>query len=342
MKRVLIILLTASLFPVKFVTAQTAPDTLIVTFYNVENLFDTRDEPGKNDEEFTPTGERHWNSSLLHKKIAAIDKALLAAGNDNYPDLVGLAEVENLWVLQMLAKETDSTKINYRIIHKESPDPRGIDVAILYNPAKLKPLRYTVIPVKTGGPQAIASRDILHFTAIFRDETIHFFVNHWPSRSGGYLETTEKRDYAAETLRHYLDSLLVKEPNAKLLLMGDFNATPREPCFRVTLQVSLETPTDESVRLVNLSKPWVKAGKGTIKSGGTWDIFDQFICTANLLANHQKIHIATKKTIIVEAPFLLENDSRNLGMKPFRTYLGPAYHGGTSDHLPITTCIAMP
>ena len=311
-----------------------------IVFYNVENLFDTWDDPETADEEFTPFNERHWTKERFDDKIKMIYKSLISAGNGQFPDIIGLAEIENLWVIEQLISKTPLNKVQYGIIHKESPDPRGIDVALLYRIDKIKPIDYEFIPVYGEGKYNFKSRDILHFTAELGKEQIHFFVNHWPSRSGGYIETKEKRDITAKILRRNIDSLLVKNPDTNILLMGDFNATAREKCFTVILKALPYPGNNNASYLINLSTLWTKHADGTIRNGGQWEIFDQMICSYNMRSN-TSLKIETEQSGICNFDFLLEPDPTYLGKKPFRTYLGPMYHGGISDHLPVKICLSI-
>jgi predicted extracellular nuclease len=311
-----------------------------VVFYNVENLFDTKGDTETSDEEYSPSGERHWTNQRFGNKIKMIYKALITAGNGQFPDIIGFAEVENLWVIEQLIAKTPLDKVPYEIIHKDSPDPRGIDVALLYRKDRIKPIDYEHIPVSGEGKYKFRSRDILHFTAELGKEQIHFFVNHWPSRSGGYIETREKRGITAGILRKSIDSLLIKNPNANILLMGDFNATPDEKCFTSILKALPYPGNNEPSYLINLSTSWTKRADGTIRNSGQWEIFDQMICSNNLLSN-KTLKIETDQSGICNFDFLLEPDPTYLGKKPFRTYLGPVYHGGISDHLPVRIVISV-
>lgn len=311
-----------------------------IVFYNVENLFDTWDDPLTSDEEFTPLNVKHWTRQRFENKIKMIYKSLITAGNGQFPDIIGLAEVENLWVIEQLISKTPLNKVPYGIIHKESPDPRGIDVALLYRKDRIKPIDYEHISVLNVGKYDFKSRDILHFIAELEKEQIHFFVNHWPSRSGGYIETKAKRDITAQILRKSIDSLLIINPNANILLMGDFNATPKEKCFTTILKALPYPGNNNPFWLINLSTLWTKRADGTIRNGGQWEIFDQMICSYNLLSNNT-LKIESEQSGICNFDFLLEPDPTYLGKKPFRTYLGPTYHGGTSDHLPVKVCLSV-
>ncbi len=339
MKRVLKwILILAAISPTTNLPAK-AQTKYNIIFYNVENLFDTWDDPITPDEEFTPMSERHWTRERFEDKIKMIYKTLITAGNGQFPDIIGLAEIESLWVLEQLISKTPLNKVPYGIIHKDSPDPRGIDVALLFRKDRMRPIDYEFIPVSNEGKYSFKSRDILHFTAELGKEQIHFFVNHWPSRSGGYIETKEKRDITARILRNSVDSLLNKNPKTNILLMGDFNASPKEKCFTTILKALPYPGNNNPFYLINLSTLWAKHAEGTIRNAGQWETFDQMICSNNLFSNNT-LQIEIEQCGICNFDFLLEPDPTYLGKKPFRTYLGPRYHGGISDHLPIKFCIS--
>ena len=310
-----------------------------IIFYNVENLFDTWDDPLTSDEEFTPMNDRHWTRKRFEDKLKMIYKTLITAGNGQFPDIIGLAEVENLWVVEQLISQTPLKNVPYGIIHKESPDPRGIDVALLYRKDRVNPIDYQFIKVSSSGKYNLISRDILHFIAEIEKEQIHFLVNHWPSRSGGYVETVEKRNITAGILKSNLDSLFARNQNENILLMGDFNATPNEKCFTKLLKALPYPGNNDPSYLINLSTSWTKRAEGTIRNGGQWEVFDQMICSYNFL-NNKSFKVVTENSGICRFNFLLEPDPTFLGEKPFRTYMGPTYHGGISDHLPVKLCIS--
>jgi len=338
LRLMLCVLFASLLFAIPISGQNKQPEHFTVVFYNVENLFDPFDDPATNDSEFTPSGKNHWTISKLDKKIMMVYRALIAAAKGNYPDIIGLAEIENLWILEYLIKNTPLVEGKYGIIHKESPDLRGIDVALLYRKERVHPIDYDFFPVSDSKNGRFVSRDILLFKAALNGEPLHFFVNHWPSRSGGYLETLGKRRLAASIVRRTIDSLQTDNPQSKILLMGDFNATPDEECFVKTLKASLTLDPGDPTQLINLSQQWQMSGIGTIRTKGQWEIFDQFICTTSLL-NINELIIHPQETSICTVDFLLESDTRYLGKKPFRTLLGPVYHGGVSDHLPIATVL---
>ncbi len=331
--------LLAIILPLLIAEYAPAQNDHFIVFYNVENLYDTYDDPETDDEAFTPSGVNHWTIKKFNRKVLLIYKAIIAASKGQFPDIIGLAEIENLWVAEQLLSRTPFSRFPYGVIHKESPDPRGIDVALLYRKDRVHPVDLEFIKVSSPVKPVFASRDILHFTADLSGNRIHFFINHWPSRSGGQTETMEKRNIAARILRSRIDLLLMSEPSAIIILAGDFNATPREKCMTDILNAKPFNSAKLNDQLVNLSANWQKGNQGTIKRIGQWQIFDQFICSSNLI-NGGSVHIIPSKTEICKQSFLLESDKKYLGKKPYRTYLGPAYHGGVSDHLPIVTVLS--
>lgn len=299
-----------------------------IMFYNVENLFDTVDDPATNDDEFTPQGDRHWTSKKLDQKIERTAKVIIAAGTWDSPAIIGLCEVENLFVLEKLANHPLLKKAGYRIIHKDSPDHRGIDVAMLYRKDLFSPYDYTTIPILTEDGDAIATREILHVAGSFPyGIKYHLFINHWASRYGGLMETESTRKLAAERLKQAIANIQFSSPDANIICMGDFNDQPTDESICKILGASVSSLTDKSNSLINLSGNWNSEQTGTIKHQQEWTVFDQFIISKN-------IRSLTKASIFNEK-FLLEPDTKFTGYKPFRTYVGFRYNGGFSDHLPI-------
>jgi predicted extracellular nuclease len=309
-----------------------AENDLRVMFYNVENLFDPREDSITSDEEYQPTGMRGWTSSRLKQKQINISKVVLAVGGWDPPDLIGLCEVENFSVLYSLTNYTALKNFGYRIIHFDSPDPRGIDVALLYRPEKFRVLQS--IPVKIRFPFDTTSRtrDILYVRGIAcKRDTIDIFVNHWPSKFGGAMATISKRNYVASVMRKYADSLLSVNPNSNILIIGDLNESPFEEGVNKVLRAKMDSinlaPDDLYNMLAGVGLSWEK---GTIKFHETWDAIDHMIVSQSLLA-----HTTPHSLHIFDAPFLLQDDEAWFGKKPFRTYYGAKYIGGFSDHLPV-------
>jgi hypothetical protein len=310
-------------------------------FYNVENLFDTQNDPEKNDEEFLPDGNRRWTNTRFLQKINHISQVIVAAGEGDYPSVIGLSEIENQDVLESLLFHTSLGKLDYQVIHKESPDNRGIDVAFLYRKTRFKPLFFEAVPVKNTKDDKFKTRDILYVKGLIGSDTIHFFVNHWPSKSGGIGATKPLRALAASTLRLKTDSLLNLNKNCNIIIMGDFNDTPSDVSVKDVLGAKSPNEINSSNALYNLAIPLAIKGKGTNKFQGKWSLIDQIIVSGNLL-NGNRLKTSTGLFQIFSPDFLLENDETYLGKKPFRTYSGFKYNGGFSDHLPVLLDLKHP
>ena len=316
-----------------FFKTQAQNQKLAVVFYNAENLFDWKDNPLTMDDEFTPEGDRHWTFSRFEQKINNTSKVLLNAVGWDIPAIVGLCEIENRNVLELLTKETALKSIPYQIIHKESPDPRGIDVALLYNSDIFYPLTYEYLPLRNEDGGIRETREILYVSGILSEsDTIHVFVNHWPSRYSGLLETKPLRNNAAALLREKVDSVFVINKEAKIIIIGDFNDQPLDESIETHLNAK---GIDQSTSLIDLSDMWINTGIGTLKYQSQWYVFDQIIISSNLLDSGSGIYTKPQWATIVSDSFLLEPDERYGGIKPFRTYNGYQYKGGFGDHLPV-------
>lgn len=307
-----------------------------VMFYNVENLFDPYDDSLTRDEEFTPEGERYWTNYKFYDKLNKVYKVIMAVGRWEPPAVIGLSEVENRFVLDKLIDETPLKGFGYRIIHYESPDRRGIDVALLYSEELFTPLHDEAIGVRFPDDTAYHTRDILYVKGLVgQREMLHIFVNHWPSRYGGYLATVNRRNTAASILKHHTDSILAINPNSSIVMMGDFNDGPEDESFNIVLNAV--DPSDEAGLdtyynlMLTEQDDW---NYGTLKYRENWDIFDQIVVSGSLL-DQQGIDVFLDKAFIFHENFLLEEDERYLGLKPFRTFTGFRYNGGYSDHLPV-------
>ncbi|MBN1416808.1 MAG: endonuclease [Bacteroidales bacterium] len=308
-----------------------------IVFYNTENLFDTVDDSLTSDEEFLPGSALHWTYSRYKAKLEKVCKVIIATGGWNPPDVVGLGEIENSRVLQDLTDNTPLVKCEYRYIHKDSPDARGIDVALLYNPRTVRVIENIFIPVRFVVNAGKTTRDILYGKMIIRQrDTVHIFVNHWPSRSSGLLETEPARLYAAKILRLKIDSVFRTDPHQRVLVMGDFNDGPYDKSLIDGLQAKpvIESPLPGI--LYNLATDYEKSHKlGTHKYKGQWNMLDQIIVSGEMLIAGKGMK-TSKECFSVFAPsFLLTEDAIYLGSEPFRTYKGPIYKGGYSDHLPV-------
>ena len=281
--------------------------------WNLENYFDPYDDPATADEAFTPGGEHHWTRRKMVAKRNLTAKTIIASAEffgGRVPTIVGLCEVENKYVLKTLTEDTPLAKIGYKVLHRDSPDPRGIDVALLYDPARVRLLGSEFITIAE-----FATREIL-YAKVAMPDTLHIFVNHWPSKYSGARASEARRLAVAGALERKLDSLYAISSDAKIVVMGDFNDTPNSPSLKGLCEHS---------RLQNLS---AAGGGGTIRFKGKWELIDHLLASP---AAAQAIGSAQ----VFRPAFLLEDDKTFMGSKPRRTHVGPRYRGGASDHLPI-------
>jgi endonuclease/exonuclease/phosphatase family metal-dependent hydrolase len=306
-------------------------------FYNCENLFDAYDDSLTSDEEFLPEGERHWTNNRFYKKLQNTFKVILAVGEGEAPAIIGLCEIENRFVLEKLAFDTPLKNYDYRIIHHESPDRRGIDVGLLYRKNYFTPVHDEVINITFPFDTATRTRDILYTKGLLPNgDTLHIFVNHWPSRYGGYMPTLDKRNFAANILKNKTDSLFRTNPEALIVIMGDFNDGATDESISKILQAKNPGEKSSNSELYNLmlvkQEDWPF---GTLKYRESWDIFDQIIVSGKLLDDSSKVQVSQAGAKIFHSSFLLEPDETYLGQRLSRTYNGFKYAGGFSDHLPV-------
>ncbi|MDA3906290.1 MAG: endonuclease [Bacteroidales bacterium] len=300
-------------------------------FYNVENYFDPFDDTLSNDNEFLPEGIRNWNYSRFLKKRNNIYKTIMAVGGWEPPAIIGLCEIENRFVLNQLVYQTPFAKFDYRIIHEESPDRRGIDVALLFNPKTIQVIDHKAISIDFPFAPETKTRDILYVKGlVYNKDTLHIFVNHWPSRYGGELSSKARRVFVAQQLANHIDALLEKNNEAAIVVMGDFNDYSYNQSIKEELKAGKEL---NSSRLLNLM-PEKNYSMGTYKFDGEWGILDQIMVSPVLLLRYKSIFVL-KEAQIFDADFLLQEDAKYLGDMPHRTFLGMKYIGGFSDHLPV-------
>lgn len=286
---------------------------LRVVSYNVENLFDTKHDTLKNDSSFLPDAMHYWSYRRYQTKIDRIAQVIVnIAGWESIP-LVGLCEVENARCLRNLCYAL--RRFHYKYVHYDSPDERGIDVALLFDSTQITILHSQAIPIMLDNDP---TRDILYVSALYlHKDTIHTMVCHLPSQLGGATSTDWKRQRAKQIIQTTIDSILFHQPSAKIVVMGDMNTHPQDDLHGMT----------------NLMLPIQKTGYGTHKYQGIWTCLDQFYVSQS---------IATKATTTIFSPqWLLEEDSKYLDYKPHRTYIGYRYNDGYSDHLPIVLTITV-
>lgn len=318
------------LFPLQ--AQEEEPVLFQVMSYNVENCFDTADNPDVADEEFLPSGERYWTEGRYYRKLQHIAQVIQSAGGWNTPALVGLCEVENDSVMHHLLTRTSLRQLDYRYCITHGQDQRGINVALLYQRDQFRWLGAEEIEI-TLPQKERPTRNILHvWGEIQTSDTVDVFVCHMPSRSGGEIASRPKRLLAANRLRACVDSVLSIRTTPQCLIMGDFNDMPEDESLSVQLRAQA-FPMDEFVsdQLYNL----FYFGKGSYKYKGEWNQLDHFIVNGLLLDKKHSMHLQENGNSIYKPGFLLTEDKTGRGMRPFRTYYGFKYEGGYSDHLPL-------
>lgn len=308
-----------------------------ILFWNLENLYDPADDSLTLDDEFTAAGSRHWNWTRFARKLNNVAGTILAAGEWSPPALVGVCEIENRFVLNRLVFETPLARWKYKIVHHDSPDRRGVDAALLYRPDLFKVTASRTCRLRFPFDTAAQTREILVVTGILGGrDTLTTIINHWPSRRGGQLASQPRRIFAASVLRAIVDSILSRNSTANILITGDFNDEPDDRSLAETLRARKDTLLPADTALFNLIGLWSeKSGRGTIKYRDRWSTFDQIIVTGALLRGHSGLRIAARSATPFAAGFLTEDDPAYLGVRLNRTYTGPRYHGGFSDHLPV-------
>ncbi|MCK5856126.1 MAG: endonuclease [Bacteroidales bacterium] len=309
-----------------------------IMFYNVENLFDTKHDTLKYDQQFLPEGDYRWDKNKYWNKQKKIAQVITAVGGWEMPAIVGLAEIENKHTLINLCYNTQLKSTNYQTVHHESPDRRGIDVVFLYRREKFILLFDSAISIRFPFDTTSRTRDILYVKGVLLDaDTIHFVVTHWPSKYGGAFVTIPKRVYVAQQIRKLTDSIISINSNAKIIIMGDLNDAPDEESLIIGLKAVLPDSSSNNT-LFNLMLPLSKAGKGSHfykgPTGAEWNYIDQFVVSRELFQAKRRICLRNSKAYVFKASFLLEQNESGLDI-PFRTYIGRKYHGGFSDHLPI-------
>ena len=298
-----------------------------IAFYNLENFFDTRNDPYSLDDDFTPQGFKKWNESKFRRKIKKIARAISEIGlkdSDIQPVLVGIAEVENKEVIKSLLQAKQLRDIDYDFVHFDSPDERGIDTALIYNTAHFQVLHSDIAPLmvdNTNGDRDL-TRDILYVHGKLNQEEVHIFVNHWPSRREGADETSYKRIEAAETIIQKLDAIKGDNPNC--IIMGDFNDDPNSESIQRIIQTG---------QFINPMKQLLSPVSGSANYKGKWSLFDQILISHSFLNYEVDTHSFIKAEIFAPQ-FLKEWKGRYKG-NPFRTFAGKKYLGGYSDHFPV-------
>lgn len=325
----LLIISGAALFSCTSVKKSLLREYTVVS-YNVENLFDTVDDPKIPDEEFLPESEKKWDNERYQKKLSDLVQVISEVNPKELPEVVGLVEIENQTVLEDLINTGKLNGQGYAIIHKESPDYRGIDVALIYLKDAFTEISHETLPVVFPDDPQFKTRDILHVTGKMRNKTVHVFVNHWPSRIGGDDKTEPKRVLAASILKKKVDQILVVNPKARIIIMGDMNDEPANKSLNETLGAAT---TDSGAQLVNLMMPDDVAGKGTYFYNGNWNMLDNLVVSETVLKG-KGTQVEGKKGYIFSKDWMVYTN-KNGDQTPNRSYVGNKYVGGVSDHFPV-------
>ena len=314
------------------VTKYQGKRNLTVVFYNVENLFDTINEPGKTDGEFTPEGQNKWTKERYNKKVEDIAKVLGSINENELPEMIGLCEIENRKVLEDLVENHNLAKGKYQIVHYESPDNRGIDNAFLYRPDEFEVIFSQPIHVKFDDEPDFRTRDILYVKGKnLNKEEMHVFVNHWPSRIGGTDATESARLQVASKLKNKIDSIVLQNSSAEIIVIGDMNDEPSNLSLANVLGAS--KPGSNTDGLVNLMYPIHEAKLGSYFYQGNWNMLDNIVVSFNLL--DKKGFSCTDGQGHVYHQEWMEFKNTRGQISPNKTYSGSNYYGGVSDHFPV-------
>ena len=319
------------------INAQKKYTAVVIGFYNLENLFDTIDQPNVQDEEFTPEGPKLWNSEKYWLKQKHMARVISEIGTEVNPDgaaILGISEVENENVIKDLVNQPVLKNRNYHYIHYDSPDRRGVDVAMLYNPKYFKPYKSSSHRLYIKELADYSTRDQLLVDGVLAGgDTIHIIVNHWPSRYGGEKRSRWLRNAAADLSRHIADSILSENPNARIIMMGDLNDDPVNKSVTAHFKAVGKRNKLKNADFFNPMWEFYKKGMGSLAYHDSWNMFDQIIISKSLLGNDYS-HYKFLKAKIFRKPYLLNKEGRYRGY-PRRTFVGNTWQGGYSDHLPV-------
>jgi len=311
---------------------------ICVSFYNLENLFDTEDDPVTNDEEFTPSGIKAWSKAKYDDKLSRLSRVISGFGQDyklNGADILGVCEIENRRVLEDLISQPDLRPMGYDIIHHESFDPRGIDLALLYKPSVFKPSFSAMFPIvisdRAGNVKS--TRGVLMVLGKMDNQPICILVNHWPSRRGGEEATRSYRIQAAITNKKLADSISLVNPQTSIMIMGDLNDNPDNESVRKILPSSGSLSKVEEKCFYNPFYDNFTDGEGTLAHNNTWNLFDQIILSYHF-TRPRKDQYTFYKNKVFRKEFMLET-AGHYKDHPKRTFAGDVYNYGYSDHFPV-------
>lgn len=305
-----------------------------VAFYNLENLFDTEDDPLTNDDEFTPRGAMRWTETKYRKKLKNMASVVSKLAREHCPAgpaAIGVSEIENRKVLEDLIATDEVAAMGLDIIHFDSPDRRGVDVALLYNPKLFQVSSSRIYPYILPADTAFKTRDVLLTSGTLAGEPFHVIVNHWPSRVGD--KSSELREFAAAINKHIADSIYSADPSAHVVIMGDMNDDPTDVSCRLVLNAKKKQEEVPPGGLFNTMWGFFDKGIGTLSYKGRWNLFDQIIISKSLLGTDRS-QLKFWKAEIFSRDFLIQKDGKNKGY-PLRTFSEGKFINGYSDHFPV-------
>lgn len=312
--------------------------TQCIAFYNFENLFDTIVDPDTNiilREEFTPLSGKNWNTQKYFKKLDNLAQVISEMGTEYSPSgpaILGCTEIENISVLQDLVKRPAIANRHYQIVHYDSPDERGIDVAFLYQADKFTLIK-SWVRHEISLPHHDKTRDMLAIYGLLDGEPMYFMVDHWPSRGGGQKASAPKRDSVAKHDRMVIDSILALDPNAKVVYMGDLNDDPVDESVKKYFNTSGKIDKLAPGEMYNPMLEKFKSGNGTLAYNDAWNLFDQLIITQSLIGDNKDTY-KYWQALIFKKKYMYQQTGRFEGY-PLRTFVGDQFMGGFSDHFPV-------
>ena len=322
-----------------------------VAFYNLENLFDTINNNGKYDLEFSPNGQRQWNGVKYRSKISNLARAITHMTTPTTPGgpaILGVSEIENITVLQDLVKEVDRQLVeqgkstwNLQIVHHDSPDRRGVDVACLYNPRMFRFIDVTNTTLRIPNYERFRTRDQMCVTGILGGDTLSVIVNHWPSRLGGQEQSSYLREAAAALSKQIADSLWALRPNQGVIVMGDLNDDPQDKSCAEVLGGKKKADDVTPHGFYNPFWQMLDKGIGTLAYRGAWNLFDQIIVSGTLLEDNNPDGLHFRRAAVNNFEFLRSTEGTSKG-GPLRTFSGGAFLNGYSDHFPTEVFLVKP
>lgn len=305
-----------------------------VAFYNLENLFDTEDDPLTRDEEFTPKGKNLWTLEKYNKKLSNMASVISKLGREYSPfgpAAIGVSEIENRKVLEDLIAQKSLAGMNLDIIHYDSPDRRGVDVGLIFNPNLFKVSSSKIYPYILPENPDFKTRDVLLVSGTLAGDSFHVLVNHWPSRLG--KKSTQLREFAALINKHIADSIYMADPSAKIVIMGDMNDDPSDKSTRVVLNAKKKEQDVKEGGLYNTMWSFFDKGIGSLSYQGRWNLFDQIIISKSLLGDNYS-SLRYWKAEIFNRSFITQQEGKYKGY-PLRTFSEGKFINGYSDHFPV-------